>query len=124
MRSGARWGTAAIAVASLIVGLGPLPAQAQSRAEGLDSGRPRPTNGFSRFGPWNTKLPKRIPLHPQSQTIVDNLKADKDNSFGVWPLMTDTFSAPIYTVGPDAPLTRWKDRWSFEECFNTGDLHP
>jgi hypothetical protein len=90
----------------------------------LAAHRAEPTNGFSRTGPWNTKLPKRIPLHPRSQEIVDNLKADKDNSFGVWPLMTDTFSTPIYTVGPDAPVQTWHDRWSFEECFNTGDGPP
>jgi hypothetical protein len=84
----------------------------------------RPTNGFSPFGPWNTKLPRRIPLDPNSQAIVNNLKADKDNSVGVWPLMTDTFSAPIYVVGPNTPVQTWHDRWSFDECFNTGDGPP
>jgi hypothetical protein len=84
----------------------------------------RPTNGFSRFGPWNTKLPRHVPLDPRSPEIVNNIKADKDNSFGVWPLMTDMFSAPIYTVGRHAPVRRWHDRWSFEECFNTGDGPP
>jgi hypothetical protein len=81
-------------------------------------------NGFARAAPWNTKLPRHIPLDPRSAEIVANLKADKDNSFGVWPVTTDTFSSPIYTVGPDAPRQRWHDRWSFEECFNTGEGPP
>jgi hypothetical protein len=56
-----------------------------------------------------------------SQEIVDNLKADKDHSVGVWPLMTDTFSAPVYVVGRDAPLRRWTAIVSATECFSTGD---
>lgn len=83
-----------------------------------------PTNGFARSSPWNTRLPARIPLDPRSREIVANLKADKDNSYAVWPLVTDTFSAPIYTVGPDAPVQTWKDRWSSDECFNTGAIDP
>ncbi|WP_189225494.1 hypothetical protein [Saccharothrix coeruleofusca] len=42
----------------------------------------RPTNGFSRGGPWNTKLPAHVPLDPRSAEIVDNIKLDKENNYG------------------------------------------
>jgi hypothetical protein len=56
--------------------------------------------------------------------IVANLKADKDNSVGVWPLMTDTYSAPVYVVGRDVPVTRWGDRWTDPECAHSGEVYP
>jgi hypothetical protein len=123
MRRGTAIVTAFTAAVTMAVAPPALPGAAGAAGAGAGGWR-HPTNGFSPTGPWNTRLPRYVPLDPRSAEIVANIKADKENTFGVWPLMTDTFSAPIYVVGRDAPLQRWHDRWSFEECFNTGDGPP
>src|SRR6266496_4148363 len=70
-------------------------------------GRHEPTNGFARSGPWNTKLPRHIPLAPNSAAIVANLKQDKDENYQVWSFNTHTWSSPIYTVDRFTPRLRW-----------------
>ncbi|MEW9533168.1 hypothetical protein [Microbispora sp. NPDC049125] len=79
-----------------------------------------PTNGFSPRGPWNTKLPRNVPLASNSQAIVNNIKLDKQNYYGSWAINTDTYSAPIYTVGPHTP----RKRWTFSDCLNLPHLAP
>src|SRR5918998_3806860 len=99
MRTGPRLGSALLAAAVLVT-FTPTDTAAAVRP------KHKTVNGFARTAPWNTKLPRHIPLDPRSAAIVANLKADKDNSFGVWAVTTDTFSSPIYTAGPDAPRQR------------------
>jgi hypothetical protein len=82
--------------------------------------RPVPTNGFAPNGPWNTKLPLDVPLAPNSAAIVANIATDQAENFGSWAINTDSYSAPIYYVGPDTPL----QRWSFSDCLNLPDLAP
>ena len=44
----------------------------------------RPTNGFSPHGPWNTRLPRNVPLAANSAAIVENIRLDKVNNYGSW----------------------------------------
>jgi hypothetical protein len=83
-------------------------------------GRPGPTNGFARSGPWNTKLPRHVPLAPNSAAIVANLKQDKDENYQVWAFNTHTWSSPIYTVDRATPRLRW----TFSDCLGLPDLGP
>lgn len=80
----------------------------------------QPDNGFSATGPWNTPLPANVPLAPNSQAIVNNLVQDKQSSSGLWAINTDTYSAPIYTVGPDTP----RQQWTYSDCQNMPQLVP
>jgi len=79
----------------------------------------RTTNGFAASGPWNTRLPRTVPLAPNSAAIVQNLKLDHDNYFG-WNLNTDEYSTPIYRVGLYTP----RKRWTFSDCLNLPELAP
>jgi hypothetical protein len=79
-----------------------------------------PITGFSRTSPLNRPLPADVPLAPNSPAIVANLAADKNGGFAVWPLMTETFSAPIYVAPPGTP----KRRWSYDNCSQASGLHP
>jgi hypothetical protein len=102
--------TAIATIASLVlVGTGPVNAH-----------RPTPTNGFAPTGLWNTKLPRHLPLAPNSQAIVDNIKRDKEDFFGTWAINTDEYSAPIYRVGRHTPTQRWK----FSDCLGLPELAP
>jgi hypothetical protein len=79
-----------------------------------------PDNGFARSGPWNTRLPRNVPLAPNSAAIVANIKSDKDNNFQVWAFNTHTWSSPIYTVDRHTPRLRW----TFSDCLNLPELAP
>ncbi|MFC6081197.1 hypothetical protein [Sphaerisporangium aureirubrum] len=87
---------------------------------GHGNGQGTPTNGFSRTGPWNTKLPRHVPLAPNSQAIVNNIKLDKENNYGSWAINTDTYSTPVYYVGRHTP----RKRWTFSDCLNLPELAP
>jgi hypothetical protein len=80
----------------------------------------RPTNEFARFGPWNTKLPRNVPLAPNSAAIVANIKQDKDDNFQVWAFNTHTWSSPIYHVDARTPRLRW----TYVNCLNLPDPDP
>jgi hypothetical protein len=79
-----------------------------------------PSNGFSPSSPWNQPLPAQVPTAPNSRAIVANLVVDRNSGFAVWPLMTDTFSSPIYFAGADAPLQEWQ----YDNCTQAAGLHP
>jgi hypothetical protein len=79
-----------------------------------------PSNGFSPASPWNQPLPAEIPLAPNSSAIVANLVQDRNGGFAVWPLMTDTFSAPIYVADADTPTQKWE----YDNCTQASGLHP
>ncbi|HEX6358182.1 hypothetical protein [Actinophytocola sp.] len=80
----------------------------------------RPSNGFARSGPWNTKLPRHVPLAENSAAIVANIKQDKDENFQVWAFNTHTWSSPVYTVGRHTPRLRW----TFSDCLDLPHLAP
>nr|WP_062334449.1 hypothetical protein [Herbidospora sakaeratensis] len=81
---------------------------------------PKPVNGFAKWGPWNQKLPRNVPLAPNSQAIVDNIKLDKEQNYGSWAINTDEYSAPIYTVGRHTPRKQWR----FSDCLGLPHLAP
>ena len=85
-----------------------------------EAGRHPPTNQFSRSGPWNTKLPRDVPLASNSAAIVANIKEDKDNNFQVWAFNAHTWSSPVYRVGPHTPRLRW----TFSDCLGLPHLAP
>jgi hypothetical protein len=76
----------------------------------------RPDNGFSPTGPWNTPLPADVPLAPNSKAIVRNVVQDVHNNYGFWALNTDTYSSPIFTVGPHTPV----QNWTYTNCLKFG----
>jgi hypothetical protein len=78
-----------------------------------------PNNGFSRDSPWNRVLPAAVPLAANSQAIVLNLEADKLGGIA-WPLMTETYSAPIYVVDQHTPVRRWR----YDNCSRAAGTHP
>lgn len=80
----------------------------------------RPSNGFSRTGPWNTRLPTNVPLAANSQAVVANILQDKQDNFGSWAINTDTYSAPIYYVDRDTP----RQKWTFSDCLDKPQLAP
>src|SRR5262245_19319307 len=99
----------------LAIGLSP-----QGSSAAVQGDTTQPDNGFSAAGPWNTPLPANVPLAPNSQAIVNNLIQDKQNNSGFWGINTDTYSAPIYTVGPDTPV----QQWTYSDCQNMPQLAP
>jgi len=82
--------------------------------------RSGPTNGFSPRGPWNTRLPRTVPLAPDSAAVVANLVQDKAENYGSWAVNTDEYSAPIYSVARSTPRTRW----TFSDCLGKPELAP
>lgn len=99
----------------LAIGLSPQGSSAATQGDAT-----APDNGFSTTGPWNTPLPADVPLAPNSQAIVNNLVQDKQNNSGLWAINTDTYSAPVYTVGPDTPV----QQWTYSDCQNMPQLAP
>jgi hypothetical protein len=97
---------------AVVAVLAPVPATA--------GGPHRPTNGFARTGPWNTRLPRTVPLAPNSAAIVHNILVDKQDNYGSWSVNTDTYSTPVYRVGQDTP----RQRWTFSDCLNRPELAP
>jgi hypothetical protein len=121
MRRNARGVSVLAALAlSLTSTSGLLVAPEEAGAAGSSTDRHRPTNGFARSGPWNTKLPPHVPLAPNSAAIVANIKQDKDENFQVWAFNTHTWSSPIYTVGRHTPRLRW----TFSDCLDLPHLAP
>jgi hypothetical protein len=98
---------------------GSSPPNAESEPAPALPGGP-PSNGFALSSPWNQALPRDVPLAPNSRAIVANLAADKNGGYAVWPLMTDTFSSPIYIATPGTP----KRTWSYDNCTQASGLHP
>src|SRR5690348_2861523 len=104
------------ALAAAVTLTGPMaPAAAVSQAHQVRSARPH--NGFSPTGPWNTPLPKKVPLAANSAAIVHSIVQDVHNNFGVWALNTGTYSSPIFTVGPHTPT----QLWTYTNCLHQGD---
>jgi hypothetical protein len=94
------------------------PAAAISRPHQVQWARAmRPDNGFSPNGPWNTPLPAKVPLAPNSAAVVHNIVQDVQNNFGFWALNTGTYSSPIFTVGPHTPA----QHWTYTNCLHQGD---
>jgi len=83
-------------------------------------GDPRPDNGFSKNGPWNTKLPPNVPLAPNSAAIVANIVQDEQDTNRAWVLNTDTFSTPIFYVSHHTPV----QNWTYSDCQNLPQLAP
>jgi hypothetical protein len=107
-------GLGALSLAAVSV-LAPAPVQAGG---GGAAWRARPTNGFSRGGPWNTRLPRHVPLAANSAAIVHNILLDKENNYGSWAVNTDTYSTPVYYVGPHTP----RRQWTFSDCLDMPEL--
>jgi hypothetical protein len=91
----------------------PLAAQSAVR-EGLRD------NGFSKNGPWNTKLPPNVPLATNSAAIVASITQDEQDTNGAWVLNTDTFSTPIFYVSRNTPV----QNWTYSDCQNLPQLAP
>jgi hypothetical protein len=79
-----------------------------------------PGNGFSRHGPWNTRLPPNVPLAPNSAAIVANIVQDQQDTNRAWVLNTDTFSTPIFYVSRNTPV----QNWTYSDCQNLPQLAP
>jgi hypothetical protein len=120
-----RYGLAAAAAAlTLAAAAGPAAAAHQRTPAAAHPARHwgagPPTNGFSRSGPWNTKLPATVPLAPNSAAIVHNLALDEADNFGSWAVNTDSYSTPVFTAGPGTPA----QNWTFSDCLNMPQLAP
>src|SRR5205807_1517454 len=103
----ASWGAAAVALG---LGLAVLAPAATATATGSAAAPGRwqpPSNGFSPWGPWNTKLPASVPLAPNSAAVVANIAQDSRDNYGGWAVNTDTYSSPIFTVNRSTPRTAW-----------------
>ena len=111
----ARWTASGAAVLAIA-----LAAPGSAAAARADAVNPAPDNGFSATGVWNTPLPANVPLAPNSQAIVANLMQDKQTGGGLWGINTDTYSAPVYSVGPDTPT----QQWTYSDCQNLPQLAP
>ncbi|GAA1260194.1 hypothetical protein GCM10009677_09280 [Sphaerisporangium rubeum] len=120
MRKGVRYVISVLAAGALALAGGPPAAYGASTPVkgGHDPGRP--ANGFARNGPWNTKLPRHVPLAPNSRAVVANIKYDKDNNWQTWAVNTDTYSTPVYQVDRHTPRKRWR----FSDCLNLPHLAP
>ena len=95
MRLSPRHGWIALAAAVALTAL-MAPAAAISQPHQARQVQParakRPDNGFSPTGPWNTRLPAKVPLAPNSAAVVHSIVQDVHNNFGFWALNTDTYS--------------------------------
>jgi hypothetical protein len=121
MRARARWvSVAAAASLALTVCAGPALAGQGGRAGHAEDAHrhPRPVNGFSSAGPWNTPLPASVPLAPNSAAIVANIEQDEQDTNGLWGLNTDTYSTPIFYVGRHTPV----QNWTYSDCQNLPQL--
>jgi len=118
MRARARWVSIAVAV-SLALTVCAGPALAGQDGQGADSNG-QPDNGFAPTGPWNTPLPAKVPLAPNSAAIVANIQQDQTSHSGIWGLNTDTYSTPIFYVGDDTPV----QTWTYSDCLNMPRLAP
>ena len=107
-----RWMGLPLGLASMVAVL--------AAAPGPATANPRPTNGFARHGVWNTRLSRDVPLAANSAAVVHNILLDQQNNYGSWAINTDTYSTPIYHVGPDTP----RQRWTFSNCLNMPQLAP
>jgi hypothetical protein len=116
MRLSPRHGWIALAAVVLTASVAPAAAVSQPR-QVRAAQAVRPGNGFSPAGPWNTPLPAKVPLAPNSAAIVRNIVRDRHKNFGFWALNTDTYSSPIFTVGPHTPT----QRWAYTNCLHDGD---
>src|SRR5688572_9687089 len=87
-RDGAMRATRSI-IAVLVLAAGVVAAQPASAAPAGAAHRARTTNGFSAHGPWNTRLPRTVPLAPNSAAVVENIRLDKVNIYGSWAVNTD-----------------------------------
>src|SRR5215471_15890951 len=67
-----------------------------------------------------TPVPANVRLAPNSAAIVHNIELDNQLNGGFWGVNTDTYSTPIYTVGPDTP----RQRWTFSDCLDMPQLAP
>jgi hypothetical protein len=85
-----------------------------------NAGQRRPDNGFARGGPWNTKLPRHVPLAANSAAVVANIAQDKTDNFGTWAVNTNEYSTPIFSVDRRTPT----QRWTFSDCLGQPDLAP
>lgn len=115
MRTGTRWGSI-VAAAVMAFGVCAVPALAGQSGDG----KAWPVNGFSPAGPWNTVLPADVPLAPNSAAIVANIAQDQADTNGLWGLNTDTYSTPIFYVGPHTPV----QNWTYSDCQNLPQLAP
>jgi len=114
-----RWRRAAVlATAALLCAAGGTARAATTASEAGPQGRP--TNGFSPHGPWNTRLPRTVPLAANSAAVVANLVRDKAENYGSWAVNTDEYSTPVYTVDRRTPRTRW----TFSDCLGKPELAP
>jgi hypothetical protein len=111
---------ASVSLAATAALIAPDPAAGDGGAPGPAGGSARPTNGFAQSGPWNTRLPRRVPLDPDSATIVENIRLDKANNWGTWAVNTDEYSTPVYRVDRFTPT----QRWNFSDCLDLPDLAP
>ena len=75
MRLSPRHGWIALAAAVVVVLTALMaPAAAVSQPHQVQPARAkRPGNGFSPTGPWNTRLPAKVPLAPDSAAVVRQL---------------------------------------------------
>ncbi len=112
MRARARWVSVA-AAASLAPTVCAGPALAGEGGRAGDAHRhPRPVNGFSSAGPWNTPLPASVPLAPNSAAIVANIliaSQGTDESTTIYQPSTDTYCDPC-RAQKDAS-GRWSACW-------------
>jgi hypothetical protein len=106
-----RWGSM-IAAVCLMLGICAVPAAAGHSAGDL------PDNGFSPTGPWNTRLPAKVTLAPNSAAIVASIAQDEHDTNGAWGLNTDTYSTPLFYVGRDTPT----QNWTYSDCQNEPQL--
>jgi hypothetical protein len=125
MRVRARWGTVlgAAAVALTVCAAPALAGQGQGQSPGLGGHHHRGAgtdNGFARDGVWNTRLPAKVPLAPDSAAIVASIAQDEQNTNGAWGLNTDKYSTPIFIAGRHTPV----QTWTFSDCLDMPQLAP
>ncbi|NUR58795.1 MAG: DUF4124 domain-containing protein [Catenulispora sp.] len=117
------WGTLVVVLGLGSAGFAPAAAAGSSAPAGETAAHhwaPKPSNGFSPRGPWNTKLPANVPQAPNSQAIVANILQDKTDNYGSWAINTVEYSAPIFTADRSTPRTAW----TYSNCLNMPELAP
>ena len=61
---------------------------------------------FAPTSVWNAPLAADAPLDPNSDQLMNALSGEVhkeiDGGYGPW-INTDSYSVPVYTVGPDVP---------------------